>query len=107
VHIHATYVAKWIFINMSKLKIAPAIKFKTPEEARIFLRKVMGPPYRTLEGQEYEEARLMLAFLQPCEQSNNQHSWTDCYKVGDIEYRVTTWPSEHKPTIDEYLPENT
>jgi hypothetical protein len=79
--------------------------FKTKEEARAFLRKVMGPPHRTLEGEEFNHVRLILALLEPYKQTNNQHTWTDYYKVGDIEYHVTNWPNGFEPTIDEYLPE--
>jgi len=91
---------------MSKLEVVPAYKFKTKEEATAFLRQVMGPPYRELEGDEYNHVRLILALLEPFEQTNNQQSWTDYYKVGDIEYRVTTWPGGHPPTIAEFLPED-
>ena len=102
---NAYYAAKQNGGNMSKLKVVKPYKFKTKEEARAFIRQVMGPPYTELSGKEYDEVSLMLALLEPYEQTNNQHSWTDCYKIGDIEYRVTSWPGDHPPTIAEYLPE--
>ena len=79
--------------------------FKTKEEARAFLRKVMGPPHRDLEGEEYNHVMLILTLMAPYKQTNNQHCWTDHYKVGDIEYHVTSWPGDEPPTIAEYLPE--
>jgi hypothetical protein len=88
------YVVKKIGISM----------FNTKEEARAFLRKVMGPPHRTLEGEEFEHVRLILALLEPYKQTNNQHTWTDYYTVGDIDYHLTVWPND-ETTIDEYLPE--
>ena len=90
---------------MSELKVAPQMRFKTKEEAQAFIRQVMGPPHTTLKDKEYEEVKLILALLIPYKQTNNQHCWTDYYKVGDIEYHVTSWPGNEPATIDEYLPE--
>ena len=92
--------------NMSKMKVAPPRKFKTKEEAQAFIRSIMGPPHTELSGKEYDEVNLMLALLEPYKQTNNQRCWTDYYKIGNIEYHVTTWPgSSEPPTIAEYLPE--
>ncbi len=99
VHTHATFVVKWITINMSKYTE------KEVAEAKARIRQIMGPPSRDLEGKEYNHVKLMLALLAPYEQTNNQHTWTDCYRVGDIEYHVTYWPGNNPPTIAEYLPE--
>lgn len=77
----------------------------TKEENRAFLRKVMGPPHRDLEGEEYNHIKLVLALLEPYKQTNNQHCWTDYYKIGDVEYHVTTFGVNEPPTIAEYLPE--
>lgn len=62
----------------------------TKEEAEAFIRKVMGPPKRTLEGKEREQVLLLLAMMEPYESSNNQRSWTDCYMIGDREYHVSS-----------------
>jgi hypothetical protein len=77
----------------------------TKEEAKAFLREVMGPPTKELEGQDKKEAMLILSFLEPFEESNNQHSWTSSYMVGETRYDVTSWPGSNDPTIAEYLPE--
>jgi hypothetical protein len=68
------------------------LKFKTKQEAQLFLRKVMGPPKRTLEGKEREQVLLLLAMMEPCAVSNNQRSWTECYQIGSTDYQVTTFP---------------
>jgi hypothetical protein len=68
------------------------LKFKTKEEARAFLRKVMGPEKRILEGKEREHVLLMLAFTTPDAVSNNQHSWSEVYKRGSKHWCVTTFP---------------
>ena len=79
--------------------------YKTKEEAKAFIRKIMGPPHRDLEGEEFEHVMLMLKLVEPYKETNNQHTCTDYYKIGDIEYRVTYWPNNFAPTISEYLPE--
>lgn len=76
----------------------------SPEELKTFLRKVMGPPKRTLEGTEREQVLTMLALVDPHSTSNNQHSWTDCYMIGGTEYQVTIFPNEEE-IVDEMLKE--
>lgn len=79
------------FDNMSK------------EEAKAFLRKVMGPPTRTLEGQERENVWLMILMQEePTECSNNQHSITEVYKINQREYHVHYFSGE-EPIIEEVL----
>jgi hypothetical protein len=61
-----------------------------PVKLKEFLRKVTGPPRRTLEGKEREQTLLLLAMMEPYEVSNNQISWTSCYMIGDKDYHVTS-----------------
>jgi hypothetical protein len=70
--------------------------FKTPEEAREFLRKVMGPPSRELKDKEKDHVLLMLSLKDPFKETNNQHSWTSYYMIGNKEYHVTTFPNEEE-----------
>ncbi len=60
----------------------------TPEEARKYIRKIMGPEHRELEGEEHDHTWLMLQFLDPIRSSNNQRTSTDEYRVGDKNYHV-------------------
>ena len=77
----------------------------TPEEARAFLRKVMGPPKRTLEGSERENIWLMIQLRgKPDEFSNNQRSITEVYKFNQREYHVH-YGIEDDPIIEEILNE--
>jgi hypothetical protein len=76
----------------------------TEEQAQAFIRKVMGPPRKTLEGKEREQILLLLALIEPYKATNNQHSWTEYYMIGNIEYHVTTFPNE-EPIVDEMLAE--
>lgn len=78
---------------------------KDPVRLNAFMRKVMGPPKRTLEGKEKEQTLLMLALIEPYSTSNNQHSWTECYMIGKTDYHVTIFPGED-PIVDQMLPDD-
>lgn len=78
---------------------------KDPVELKKFLRKVMGPPKRTLEGKERDDILLLLTMIEPYSTSNNQHSWTECYMIGDKDYHVTVFPGEEE-IVDLILPED-
>jgi hypothetical protein len=78
---------------------------KDPVRLKEFLRSVMGPPHITLEGKDKEQVLLLLALIEPFDSSNNQHSWTDYYKIGETEYHVTFWPDSNEPTVDKMLPD--
>ncbi len=62
----------------------------TPEEARAFIRKIMGPPRRVLEGEEREHMLTVLRLVEPIRSTNNQRSFTDEYvhagKMYDVHY---------------------
>jgi hypothetical protein len=77
----------------------------TPAEARAWIRKVMGPPKRTLEGKERDDILLLLTMVEPYSTSNNQHSWTECYMIGDKDYHITVFPGEEE-IVDLMLPED-
>jgi hypothetical protein len=62
----------------------------TSEEAQAFIRKVMGPPKRRLEGEEYKHMMLVLSLKTPISSSNNQRFWTDEYEHNGKIYQLTT-----------------
>lgn len=62
----------------------------TSEEAQAFLRRVMGPSKRRLEGEEYKHMMLVLSLKTPIWSSNNQRFWTDEYEHDGKRYTVTT-----------------
>ena len=75
----------------------------SPEEAKAFLRKVMGPNRKRLEGQERENAWLMILMQEePTSSSNNQRSITEVYIFNQREYHVT-YMIEDEPIIEEIL----
>lgn len=78
----------------------------TPDQARAWIRKVMGPPRRTLEGKEREDMLLMLALTEPVSNSNNQHAWTDVYHVGRRVFHVTSFSANEDDIVEEILPED-
>ena len=77
---------------------------KDPVRLKKFMRAVMGPPYKTLEGKEREQTALLLSMIHPFKETNNQHSWTAHYMIGETEYHVTHFSGED-PIIDKMLPE--
>jgi hypothetical protein len=72
-----------------------------PLELKAFLRRVMGPPTKTLEGKEKEHILLLLAMIEPFKETNNQRSWTSYYLIGETEYHVTHF--EDEIIVDEML----
>lgn len=76
---------------------------KTKEEAYAFLVRagIIRPNERTLEGKEREQILLLLALMEPYEQTNNQRSWTDHYMIGKKEYRVHYFPEDENPVVEE------
>jgi len=76
---------------------------KDPEKLKAFLREVMGPPTKTLEGKEKEHVLMLLALIEPFKQTNNQRSWTDYYMIGETEYHVTDF--EDEVMVEEMLKE--
>lgn len=76
-------------------------RFKTPEEAKAFLRKIMGPPKRTLEGQERERVWLLIQMATPVNESNNQRFWHEEYLIGGKRYDVT-YGLEDTPVVEVY-----
>jgi hypothetical protein len=86
---------------MTKLS---SLQFKTKEEAQAWIRKLMGPPKRRLEGKEHERMMLLLSITEPVRETNNQHSWCAEYNIGGKMYDVHYFPNE-EPFIEEYLDE--
>lgn len=62
----------------------------TPEQAHAFLRKVMGPEQRIIEGVEREHLLTVFNLLEPTEETNNQRSWTTVYEHAGKTYHLTT-----------------
>jgi hypothetical protein len=78
---------------------------KDPVKLKEFMRKVMGPPHKTLEGDEKQHTMLLLNLTEPYKETNNQQSWTSYYMIGETEYHVTYFPGSDEPIIDKMLPE--
>jgi hypothetical protein len=65
-----------------------------PVRLKAFMRKVMGPPRRTLEGEEREQVLTMLALIGPTVTTNNQRSWSEDYVQSNRHWCVTYFPGE-------------
>jgi hypothetical protein len=77
----------------------------SPEEARAFIRKVMGPPKRQLESQEREHVWLLIKMSSPVGISNNQRFITEEYVIGGRRYDVT-YGIEETPIVEIYEEDN-
>ena len=73
----------------------------TPEQARDFIRKVMGPPKRQLLGKELEHVQFLMDMCDPVSTSNNQRTITDEYLIGGRRYDVT-YGVEDTPIVEVY-----
>ncbi len=73
----------------------------SPEEARAFIRKIMGPPKRRLEDKERENVWLLILMSTPVNESNNQRFWCEEYLIGNKRYDVT-YGLEDYPIIEVY-----
>lgn len=63
----------------------------TKEEAKAFIRRVMGHERRTLFDQEHDYMLTIFRLIDPIESSNNQLSWTDVYEHAGKTYHVHTF----------------
>jgi hypothetical protein len=77
-----------------------------PVKLKEFMRRVMGPPHKTLDGKEKEQTILLLQMIEPFKETNNQQSWTSYYMIGETEYHVTYFPGSDEPIIDKMLNED-
>lgn len=74
---------------LEKLKAIGKDLTRDPETARRFLKGLgLLKQRRTIVGEEREQVMTMLRLLGPGEQSNNQHVWTESWRVGNIEYNL-------------------
>jgi len=70
-------------------RLANGANNMTPEESYALLKKLgLTKKRRNLEGKEREQVMTMLRLLGPGETSNNQHVWTESWRVGNIEYNI-------------------
>lgn len=80
---------------------------KDPVKRKEFMRKVMGPPRRKIEGDEYKHMMLVLGLKEPVSSSNNQRTWTDEYLHDGKTYNVTYFPGcDAAPELEEILPDD-
>ena len=66
----------------------------TPEEAKAFIRKIMGPPRRVLDGNEREHMLTVFRLIEPVNVSNNQRSFAEEYEHANKKYVVHYFEDE-------------
>lgn len=75
-----------------------------PVRLKAFMKSIGAyDKHRKVEGQEYDKLVLMFKMMEPTEQSNNQHNWTDTYCIGERVYNVTYFPEADDPLIEEFI----
>jgi hypothetical protein len=75
---------------------------KNPEKLKKFLRDIMGPQTRQLEGSERSNVELMCTLVEPTSSSNNQRTITDVYQINQKEYHITYGLGD-EPVIEEII----
>ena len=76
---------------LDRLRAAGKKLTKDPEASRRFLKGLgLLKKRRVIEGEEREQVMTMLRLLGPGEESNNQHVWTESWRVGNTEYNIHT-----------------
>lgn len=73
----------------------------TKEQALETYRRIMGPPRRELLGEEKSHTLLILKFLDPISESNNQRSLTEVYHQGGKTYHLHYFGEPDDPMIEE------
>ena len=74
-----------------------------PVFAKEFRRKVFGPERRALEGAEKEHMLTVFRLIEPIENSNNQHVFTDVYEHAGKVYHVHYF--DETTEVEEILPD--
>lgn len=77
-----------------------------PDELKKFLRSIMGPDRRTLEGTEKEHMLTVFNLIDPIESSNNQRTWTDVYEHAGKIYHVHFFDTGPGVVVEEVLPDD-
>jgi hypothetical protein len=75
---------------------------RTPGEVYAFLVKagIINPNERTLSGQEAIDIHLLLQLVDPYKSTNNQRFWTDYYKIGGKEYKITHFGEDEYEIVE-------
>ena len=76
----------------------------TTNEARAFIRRVMGPERRILLGNEREHMLTVFSLVEPINISNNQRSFTEEYEHAGKKYDVHYF--EDETIVEEILPDD-
>ena len=76
----------------------------TKEQAHELLKSIGALDiHRKIEGKEREQLVMLFQMMEPFESSNNQHSWTDQYRIGERVYHVHYFDGAEEALIEEYI----
>jgi hypothetical protein len=75
--------------NLDWIQEAADRTMSDPIKLKEFMRSIMGPEQRIIEGQERDHLFTIFNLLEPIEESNNQRSWTTVYEHAGKTYHYT------------------
>lgn len=88
-------------VSSDILRMSEYVRNMNPEQAKSFIRSVIGPPKRQLAGRERDQAWTVIQLSSPVRESNNQRFWYEEYLIGGKRYDVT-YGVEDRPIIEVY-----
>lgn len=71
-------------------------------EVTTWIAALINRSKRELEGDEYEQAKLMLSLAEPVMSFSSQHSMTDQFIIGNVRYEVVYFMNVNEPVILEF-----
>jgi hypothetical protein len=90
--------------SLKLIKDAHEELLKDPEKLKKFMISIGAyDVHRKIEGKEREQLVMLFKMMEPTESSNNQHSWTDTYHIGDKVYHCHFFPGAEEAQIEEFI----
>lgn len=90
--------------SLKLLKEAHDKLLKDPVRLKEFMKSIGAlDVHRKIEGTEREHLITLFNMMEPVEQSNNQHSWTDTYHIGTRVYHCHFFPGADEAEIEEFI----
>lgn len=75
-----------------------------PVRLKAFMKSIGAyDKHRKIEGTEREQLVMLFQMMEPTESSNNQHSWTDTYHIGERVYHVHYFTEDDDALIEEFI----
>ena len=90
--------------RLSDPDVKARIDAMTKEDSLRILKAIGAlDTHREVTGTERDHLVTLFQMMEPVESSNNQHSWTDEYRIGDRVYHVHYFDGAEEALIEEYI----